>query len=168
MAGALQGRGRRPGKLKQLVFYLERYGDEIEADFLTEYHGLNLGKLWRSRQLVRILRLINQLPQASRFNAAVAQNIEHVEQIVAATGGQQSEYSPSLATWSTENDQLASLNDSIQVLIGVLIGVNGGNAPKVIPSARPKTAFEDARMKVKKARHKSLVARVIRKRAQVD
>lgn len=135
---------------------------------MTEYHGLNLGKMWRSRQLNRILRLINQLPQASRFNAAVANNPEHVEQIVAATGGQQSEYSPPLSEWHIENDQLATVADKLDILIGTLIAVNGGKPGKTQPSPRPKTAFKDARMKIRKAQHKRLVARMLPHKAQVD
>lgn len=116
----------------------------------------------------RILRLINQLPQACRLNAAIATNLEHAEQIVEATGGQQSEYNPPLQDWHVQNDQLAAVNDRLDGLIATVIAVNGGTPKKTTPSPRPKTAFEEARMKVRKSRHKALVARVMRNRTQVD
>ncbi len=110
-----------------------------------------------------MLRLVGQLPQASRFHGAVANDPEHVEAILEATGGQQPEYHPPLAEWAVENDQLATLNDKIDVLIAVLVKANGGNPGKTKPMPRPETAFAEARMKRAKSAHKKLVARVIKK-----
>lgn len=156
-------RGHPSGKLTQLVFYLERYGDELEADFLSEYHGLNLGKLLRSGQHARILRLIHQLPQASRFNAAVASDPEHVEAIIKATEGQQqTSYHPPLAEWRTENEQLATVADLLQNVIAAIVATNGGKPPKVKPMPRPKTEFDAARERSKLSNHRKLVARVLR------
>src|SRR5690606_2622006 len=155
------------GKLRQLAFYFERYGSQLEADFQSCYQ-LDLGELWRSGKHDRILRLIGQLPQDSRFAASVAQDPEHVEAILEATGGQQSEYAPPLVGWSTANDQLATVIDELQVLIATLVAANGGSPGKVKPAPRPKTGFQDARAKMAKSKHKALVARVMRKRAPVD
>lgn len=155
-------RSGSPGKLTQLVVYLEVYGDELEADFQQTY-SLDLGKLWRSGEHARALRLIHQLPQASRFNGAVANNPEHVEQIVKATGGQQTAYHPPLSEWHIENDQLASIKESIDTLVGVQIARGGGKPGKVRPMPRPRTEFASARERVKLSEHKKLVARVLKK-----
>jgi hypothetical protein len=110
-----------------------------------------------------MLRLVGQLPQASRFHGAVANDPEHVEAILEATGGQQPEYHPPLAEWRTENDQLASAVEKLDTLIAVMVKANGGNPGKQKPMPRPQTAFAEARLKRAKSQHKKLVARVIRK-----
>lgn len=149
------------GKLTQLVFYLERYGDALEADFQQVY-GLNLGKLWRSRQHSRMLRLIHQLPQASRFNAEVANDPEHVQAIVEATEGQQTAYHPPMSEWHIENEQLATVADLLQNVIQAIVASNGAKPPKMKPMARPRSEFDAARERAKLSNHRKLVARVLR------
>lgn len=109
-----------------------------------------------------MLRLIHQLPQASRFNGAVASDPEHVEAIVKATEGQPTKYHPPLAEWKTENEQLASIADLLQTNIAVLVAANGGKPQKTMPMPRPKTEFDAARERQKLSNHRKLVARVMR------
>jgi hypothetical protein len=109
-----------------------------------------------------MLRLIHQLPQASRFNAAVANDPEHVEAIVAATEGKQTPYHPPLAEWKTENEQLATANDLLQNVIAAIVASNGATPPKIKPMPRPKTEFDAARERAKLSNHRKLVARVLR------
>lgn len=110
-----------------------------------------------------MLRLVGQLPQASRFHGAVANDPEHVEAILEATGGEQPEYHPPLAEWNTDNDQLAAVADKLDTVIAVLVASNGGKPGKQKPMPRPQTGFAEARLKRAKSQHKKLVARVIRK-----
>jgi hypothetical protein len=107
-----------------------------------------------------MLRLIGQLSQASRFNASVANDPEHVEQILRATGGQRSEWAPPLAEWRAENEQLATLIDSTNTLIAVQIARGGGKPGPLKASARPKTAFEETRRDMAKREHLTMVARI--------
>ena len=156
------------GKLTQLVFYLERYGDELEADFQSVY-TLNLGELWRSGQHSRMLRLIHQLPHSSRFNAKVANDPEHVEAIIKATEGQPREpYHPPLAGWGTEHEMLASIADKVDHLAAVMIAANGATPPKPILMPRPKTEFGAVEERRKLEAHNALVERMLRPRAPVD
>lgn len=141
---------------------MERYGAELEADFMSEYSGLNLGKLVRHGEYARVLRLIGQLPPACRFHAAAANDPEHVEAIVAAQGGQREEYAPPLATWRTENEQLAGLTDKVTELIAVQVARGGGTPGKAKAATRPRTGFDDARRARAKSEHKKLVAQVRR------
>lgn len=159
--------GGVPGKLRPLIFYVDTYGNQLEADFQTEYR-LNLGRLLRSGQVGRTLRLIEQLPRTSRFSAAVASNPEHVQAILKATGDQREEYSPPLTEWTAQNEQLAQLVDLMEKLIGVQVSRGGGKAQRIKPSARPKTAFRDARTTLAKQQHQEMVARMKRARRTVD
>lgn len=146
--------------MSRLAFYLDRYYLDIEAD-VQEVYGVELGQLVRNVKLRRVLSLIDRLPQASRFAAAVANDEEHVEMILEAQKDQpESEYSPPLSTWGTTNEQLAAVRDLLETLIAVTIQANGGKARRVKPSPRPRTKFAEAAEKMAVARHKSIVARV--------
>lgn len=129
---------------------------------------MNLGRLLRSGQIGRTLRLIEQLPRTSRFSAAVASNPEHVQAILKATGGEREEYSPPLTEWTAQNEQLAKLIDLMETLIGVQVSRGGGKPRKIKPSARPRTAFDEARTNIAKQQHRSLVDKVKRARRTVD
>lgn len=117
-----------------------------------------------------MLNLISRLPQSSRFNAAVANDPEHVEAILTATGSQpeQDEYAPPLEGWEVMNDQLATLIDLTETQIAVTVKANGGKPGKIKPSARPRTAFNDVRAKMRVEKHRKLVARVKAAKRQVD
>lgn len=157
--------------MRRLAFYLDRYGSEIEADFQGPiYSGLDLGELWRMRRWGKILRLINQLPQASRYYAAVANDEEHVALLVKAQEGRPAQkYSPPMSQWSQEVDVLASIHDGIQHLIGVTVAVSGNKAPSATPYARPETAFAAIRENEKLKKHQAIVDRVRKAReAQVE
>lgn len=162
MVGLLPG---RRGKLSRLAFYLDRYGDALEADFAwggPGYSGgMDLGELWRNGKRRRILNLITQLPQASRFAAAVANDPEHVEAILEATKNDpQKEVSPPLSTWTTDTDFLAQIKDTLEVTLAVLVRANGGSSRKVKPVKRPQTAFADAAEKRTVSQHRKVVERV--------
>lgn len=110
-----------------------------------------------------MLRLIHQLPQASRFNAAVAMDPEHVEAIVQARAGdQQTAYHPPLAEWKTDNEQLATIADLLQNVIAAVVASSGATPPKIKPMPRPRSEFDAARERVKLSNHRKLVARVLR------
>jgi hypothetical protein len=115
-----------------------------------------------------MLRLVHQLPQASRFHAAVANDPEHVEAIVKATGGQQAPYHPPLAEWGTLHDMLAAVADKIEFLTAVTMAANGATPQKPKLQPRPKTAFGEIEEKIKLANHEALVARMLPPRPPVD
>lgn len=57
------------GGINRLFFYLSRYREAIEADLA--FRGIDLNRLWRSRQWRKLLNLINHLPPNSHFNEAL-------------------------------------------------------------------------------------------------
>jgi len=151
--------------MRRLAFYLERYFRPLEADFRSEYSGLNLGQLWREGKYRMMLDLIAELPQSSRFAAAVATDEEHVELILEAQKDQpEKDYAPPLTGWATENEQLAQVVDLLGGVIAVLVKANGGNPARTKPSARPRTAFADVAERQAVSRHKSTVELVERAR----
>lgn len=99
----------------------------------------------------------------------MANDPEHVEQILRATGGQRSEWAPPLAEWRAENEQLATVIDSIHTLTAVQIARGGGKPGVLKASARPKTAFEETRRDIAKRDHLAMVERMRKAAArQVD
>lgn len=139
---------------------MDRYGDGLEADFQEIYH-LNLGELLRQWQFRRVLNLIHQLPQACRFHAAVANDEEHVELILAAQEGQPDKKSgPPLAEWGSQNEQLASIYDALMSLVAITVKANGGNPGKTSPYMRPPTAFDDVRQEMRERSHRKVLSRV--------
>jgi hypothetical protein len=113
-----------------------------------------------------MLRLIHQLPQASRFNAAVANDPEHVQAIIDATEDQHTPYHPPLSEWTADSELLATIADLLQNLIGVQVARAGGKPPKIQPMPRPRTEFDAARERKKLSNHRKLVARVLRSGGQ--
>lgn len=114
---------------------------------------------------MKLLRLIDQLPAATRFSNAVANDEEHVERIL-ASGVQPSTApsGPSLAEWTPVLAVLTDISDQLQGLTVATLAAGGAGekAGKVKPRPRPSTAFELVKHRQAMARHKALVARVIR------
>lgn len=54
---------------------------------------------------------------------------------------------PKFSEWSGVRDDLAALNDRIDRLAAILLGVNGNKAPNFKPHPRPKSAMERLRVK---------------------
>lgn len=122
---------------------------------------MDLGELWRNGKRRRILNLITQLPQASRFAAAVANDPEHVEAILEATKNETpQEASPPLSTWTADSELLAQIKDTLEVTLAVLVRANGGPSRKVKPTKRPRTAFADAAERRTLSQHRRVVDRV--------
>jgi len=146
---------------------MDRYGDELEADFQQVWH-LDLGELVRQGKIRRIVNLIDQLPQACRFYSAVANDEEHVKAIIEKQGDQPESKGPSLAEWNGQSEALAAVVDGLHMVVAAVIASQGGKPPTMKPYQRPTTAFEDMRQLVHEERHKSLAARVLRRSAQVE
>jgi hypothetical protein len=148
--------------MKRLVFYMNRYGAELEADFLSKYNGLDLGALWRARLFKRILRLIDQLPRNTRYAHAVANDPEHVEAILKATGGQPGKAKgPSIADFTLESELLMEIFDAVQQNTNAVLAAGGAkNLPKLKPRRRPDTVHEDVSIRQAQSAHAKLVKKI--------
>lgn len=115
-----------------------------------------------------MLRLIHQLPQASRFHAAVANDPEHVEAVIKAQGGQQQAYRPPLAEWDSAHEMLAMISDKLELLANITLRANGASPDKPSITPRPKTAFADVEQRIKVEKHEALVERILRAKRPVE
>lgn len=92
-----------------------------------------------------LLRLVEQLPQDSRYKAALSDDDEVVQEWVRKHGDPEDGPRPALtlAEWTPERAQLVTLTEAIMAMHRTLIAVhNKGKAPEVRPLARPRTAWD--------------------------
>lgn len=116
---------------------------------LAEVYGADLESLWKVRRWAHLLRLIDGLPSASRYKAAMLNDPEMARLIAEQdTGG---EYSPPLEEWDTQTLVLSQIYDRLgEVIKAVLatIQVEKGKSPPKYPAKpfpTPRTAVDDAR-----------------------
>lgn len=134
---------------------MDRYGDEIEYDLHAEL-GLDLLDFLRGHHpWGKLLRLVEQLPRGSRYQAARAEDDEIAEQWLEMFGDEELDKPspPSFVGYDLKVEALLNLTDSIQELHATLVAANakGGKRPKVRPSRRPVTAIQTAQRRRNKA-----------------
>jgi hypothetical protein len=156
--------------MRRLAYYLDRYASELEVDFASKFPGMDLGELWRTRQWRKLLNLIDHLPRNSFFTAAVANDDEHVEQIIAARerAGSEEASGPSLSEYDGVLERLDALVDATNQNTAATIAAAGAKAPRIPPQQRPVTAFERVAHRRKSAKHQSVVSRMLRKKEPLD
>lgn len=157
--------------MRRLAYYLDKYASELEVDFARVYPGIDPGDLWRRRQWRKLLNLIDHLPRASFFTAAVANDDEHVEQIIAArerAGSEQGESGPSLSEYDGVLERLDALVDATNQNTKATIAAAGAKPPQIPPQQRPETAFERVAHRRKTAKHQQTVSRMLRKKEPLD
>lgn len=93
-----------------------------------------------------LLELIDQLPSASRFNEAVAQDEESAEYLLSlpeSEGGPN--WSPRVAEFDLTNTLMVSLINEVKMLSQTVIASGGGKPKKIKPYPVPRTAIDRAR-----------------------
>lgn len=105
----------------------------------------------------KLSEMIRQLPSSSRKTEAMANDDELAASFadvpVKDSGPRLSEYTPEVA-------RLDVLVDRLSELIGVVIQVAGGRAPRVRPAKRPETALSRAEKRRTDQRIGALIAEV--------
>jgi hypothetical protein len=130
----------------------------IEADLHHEY-GLDLLDFFRGQYSWRKLEnLIRRLPSWSLTTEAMANDDDLAE--VMADQPQGPSTGPRLSEYTPEAARLDVLTDRVGELIGVVMQVAGGNAPRLRPARRPDTALARAEKRRVDKRMGSLVAEV--------
>lgn len=137
-------------------------------DFARVYPGIDPGALWRSRQWRMLLNLIDHLPQNTWYQAAVNDDPEHAEMVLAAREKAKKDGAPdpgpplpSLAIWSPEVDKLAQLIDEVRALQVAVVRSNGGTAKDPKPVLRPGNAMASARLRKRQREHDRMKARLL-------
>lgn len=124
-----------------------------------------------------MFRLIEHLPWHSAYKKALADDDEYAELLLARkrtaeralrAAGRAVPSDPliSIADWDPEREQTAQLMDAIAVLRAAVIAPHmprGKKPPKVRPAPRPDTALRRAERRAELEKHKSIVAKVLRK-----
>lgn len=107
------------------------------------------------------------MPGATRLAEAIANDEEHVAQIVAyreqhpeADAGPRG---PRLSEYDAVVERLDSLIDEIRSNTLVAIAAGGGRPPKFQPQQRPQTAFDMLRHRRRSAQHEALTRRILRR-----
>lgn len=159
---------------RRLCYMVDNYRAAAAADLLTYTH-LDLGELWRARRWTMLLDVLDRLPPHGWFNATLAMDEKHAEMMAASVAARQASgdaeedktSGPPLTSWTPEVAAITTLTDAVNSLrhavIAVQVGNKAGDPPKPMP--RPVTPFQialkNAEYARKKAKHESLVARLL-------
>lgn len=167
---------------RRLAYLVDHYRSALVYDLRTHVNGADLGELWRERRWQTLLDIIDHLPGHSWYSAAVAEDKEHARLMAEAIAARKNEdgeeeekpKGPRINTWTPELAMLTSLTDAVRrvewAVFASQAGQKAGEAPKPLP--RPQTALELeiklAEHRLREARHKSLVARMLPHKAQSE
>lgn len=163
---------------QRLAYLLDHYRRGITYD-LRVHAGVDVGHLWRERRWVHLLDLLDHLPGHSWYAASVTMDEEHAKMMAEAlserekAGEKSEDKGPALTGWTQEVAALTNILDAVRGVTHAVVAVNSpkGKTPEPPkPAPRPVTPLERA-MKAadfrrKKAKHESLVARMLPHKAQ--
>lgn len=131
------------------------------------FRGVDIGAAYRRREWRKLLNLIDHLPRASHYRAAVANDEQLAERVAEQMVGKESEpMAPPLDEWSTDSELLAAIFDRLGNLLQVHVAsIPGNKAPQISPWLRPVTAMQRAAEQAKKAKrwveYQSIVDRIV-------
>jgi hypothetical protein len=140
------------------VELVDRYGPEIEYDFLTVYHGLHLSDWFSGRGAPpwsKLVRLADALPSHSRFKAAIIDDDELAARLNLTDDEDGDKSERRKMTYEGYDPVIAKLTDACDLLIGLqrtLIQVNSekGKGPKDTKFMdRPESAVDRARRRMR-------------------
>lgn len=163
---------------QRLAYLVDHYRSAIAFDLRT-FASSDLGDLWRARRWIHLLDLLDHLPGHSWYAASVTMDEEHAKMMAESIAARQAQgddpksSGPALTTWTAEVAMLTNVLDAVRGVQHAVIAVNQpkGKAPEAPkPAPRPVTPLERAIREVefsrKKAKHESLVARVLPHKAK--
>ncbi len=162
---------------QRLAYLVDHYRSAISHD-LSVYTHFDLGELWRARRWTLLLDVLDRLPGHSQYAAAVAMDEEHAKLMAESLAAREADpdaksSGPSLTTWTPEVAMLTNILDAVRGVQHAVVAVQAGKKapPPPEPSPRPRTPLEAALRRAeynrRKAKHESLVARVLPHKAAV-
>lgn len=122
-----------------------------------------MGVLWRQRRWRLLLNLIDHLPADSYTNDLLVNDEDYARMVLKErkrrqkAGEEKTPGGPSMATWSPEVNLLAVIADRL----AAVIESNSTKPRKVVPYARPQTAFDRLEREEMHAIHERLTAALI-------
>lgn len=165
------------GSARRLAYLVDHYRAGISYDLQTYAH-LDLGTMWRERRWTTLLDILDHLPGHSWYSATIAMDEEHANMVARimverGTNEEKADTGPSLTNYTPEVAAMKDVLDAINHLTYVLATVNSerGKGPKEpAPTKRPVTPLENAikraEYEIRKAKHDTLVARLLPHKAQ--
>lgn len=163
---------------QRLSYLVDHYRRGISYD-LRVHAGVDLGDLWRARRWTHLLDLLDHLPGHSWYAASVTMDEEHAKMMAEAiaarekSGEKGQDTGPALTGWTPEVSALTNLLDAVHGVTHAIVAVNSpkGKSPEAPkPAPRPVTPLEralrGAEYRRKKAKHESLVARMLPHKAK--
>lgn len=154
---------------RRLAGIMDKYANELEADFPRHYPGVGPADLWRARKWRCLLNLIDHLPQNTHYHHALMNDPEHAKRVAehkAAHPEQEKKYSPPWHVWSPEYEALQGVIDELRILRATLVGVNGGKPGKPELTPKPTSEIREATYRKKLEVHESLASRILSRRHQ--
>lgn len=159
---------------QRLAYLVDNYRSPIAYDLHVHAHS-DLGELWRARRWTLLLDILDRLPAHSWYASSVSMDEDHAKMMAESIAAQREanpdgakQQGPSLTTWTPEVAALTNVFDAVRGVQHAIIAVNSGKgkAPEVPkPAPRPVTPLEKAlkaaEFKARKAKHESLVARIL-------
>lgn len=150
------------------VGLVDRYGPEIEYDFLALLHGVDLSDWFSGRGAPawgKLVRLTDQLPTHSRFKAAMLDDDEFAAEVGVSSDDDSDK--PSRLTLADYDPLVAKMTDMCDLLIilrDTLVTVNsekgkGPKGTKYMP--RPQTAFDRLRARKRQEKMSDLRSRLV-------
>lgn len=162
LPGALRYTALPREQLEFYVRYAALYRAEAQAD-LYEVYGVSLAVLIAERRLVELAELLGQLPQASRFWAALMDDEEYAEQIAEASqyadGDEPPSWAPAYRDYTALYQLVTQVHDAIGQVSYTVAAVQGAKPKKPKPFPRPVTAIERARSKADREMANGLLAK---------
>lgn len=164
---------------RRLAYLVDHYRPAIAHDL--SLRNLDLGELWRARRWTLLLDIIDRLPSHSWYAASVSMDEEHAKMLAEAIAQRDANSEekpeskgPPLTSWTPEMAMLTNVYDAVRGVQHAVVAVQSerGKMPEPPkPAPRPVTPLERALKRAeyerRKAKHESLVARVLPKKRAV-
>lgn len=157
---------------RRLAHVMDRYANQLEADFPRCYPGVGPADLWRARKWRCLLNLIDHLPQNTYYQHALAQDPEHAKRVAAWKADPRNKdkikTAPPWSIWSPELAKLTDILDQLKVVAYRVGAVNGNKPEKPKFDERPKSEIEKAEREIKWQNHNKLADKFLPHRRNRD
>lgn len=145
------------------LHYAALYRAEARADLYSEY-GVSLAELVTQGRITELADLLSQLPQASRFWAAMMEDEDYAAMVLDAHLSQDEDdeevpkWAPSYRDYTANYQLLAQVYDAINVVNYTVAAVQGAKPRKPKPLPSPKTGIDRAKEQAARQQANSLYA----------
>ncbi len=124
--------------------------------------------MWRSRRWRKLLNVIDNLPRTSAYHEALS-NDEALAEALMGLPDRPVGPVRRMREWSAETELLSVVADRLAELIHTVAATKGAKGGRQIRhQPRPVTAMQRINARKRKAKHASLVARLLPKRAGAE